>query len=156
MSRRFFLKTAAVWPIASAAAAAQQATPVAEVLAESVEPSLTQTSAEQAPAEPAVRSIELQRSAVAGFQYYQATQVWDLLRVGAQLTLQAEPSNAYDSRAVRVLWQGIQLGYVPRVDNAAICHLLSTGQTLDTKLISLQESSDPWDRLEFAVYLKVA
>mgnify|MGYP001161543066 CR=1 FL=1 len=98
--------------------------------------------------------IELQRSPVAGFQYHQGAAVWPLLAVGATLDLVREPENAYDQRAVRIDWQGQKLGYVPRIDNAAVSHLLDNGQTLDATIVSLQASSDPWQRIAIAIRLE--
>lgn len=99
------------------------------------------------------RQIELQRSPVAGFQYHQGQIVWQLLAIGASLTLVREPENHYDSRAVRVDWQGHKLGYVPRIDNAAVSHLLDRGLLVTAEIVALKPSPDPWDRIEFAVHL---
>ncbi|MDR2013995.1 MAG: HIRAN domain-containing protein [Azoarcus sp.] len=109
-------------------------------------------------ATPAVRAavsrkVELQRSPVAGFQYHQGEAIWSRLTVGASLSLAREPDNAYDPRAVRVDWQGQKLGYVPRIDNAAVSHLLDTGHVLDAKIVTLRNSGNPWGRIEFAVFL---
>jgi hypothetical protein len=101
----------------------------------------------------AIRRVELQRSPVAGFQYHQGEAIWPSLMVGASLTLAREPDNAYDSRAVRVDWQGRKLGYVPRIDNAAASHLLDTGHVLEARIVDLQNSDNPWDRVEFAIFL---
>lgn len=98
--------------------------------------------------------IELQRSPVAGFQYHRGEALWPLLAVGATLDLVREPENAYDQRAVRIDWQGQKLGYVPRIDNAAVSHLLDNGQTLDATIVSLQASSDPWQRIAIAIRLE--
>lgn len=73
---------------------------------------------------------------------------------GASLDLVREPSNAHDPRAVRVDWQGQKLGYVPRIDNAAVSHLLDNGHSVSAEIVALQLVSNPWDRIEFAVYLK--
>lgn len=97
--------------------------------------------------------VELQRSPVAGFQYHQGEAVWPLLMVGATLDLVREPENAYDQRAVRIDWQGQKLGYVPRVDNAAVSHLLDSARTVTAEIVALQASHNPWNRVEFAVYL---
>ena len=102
----------------------------------------------------AAKRIELQRSPVAGFQYHQGETVWPLLTVGASLNLVREPDNAYDARAVRVDWQGQKLGYVPRIDNAAVSHLLDNGQLVSAEIVALQPSNNPWDRIQFAVYLR--
>lgn len=99
------------------------------------------------------REIELQRSPVAGFQYHQGEIVWPMLAVGTSLTLVREPDNHYDPRAVRVDWQGHKLGYVPRIDNAAVSHLLDSGQVVAARIVSLEDSTNPWDRIEFEVHL---
>lgn len=99
------------------------------------------------------RQIELQRSPVAGFQYHRGESVWAELGVGEGVTLVREPDNVFDSRAVRVDWRDNKLGYVPRIDNAAVSHLLDTGQPVSAEIISLRESPNPWDRIEFVIYL---
>lgn len=99
------------------------------------------------------RRIELQRSPVAGFQYHRGESIWTDLRVGEGVNLVREPDNPFDPRAVQVDWQGCKLGYVPRIDNAAICHLLDSGQVVTAEIVALRESDNPWDRIEFAVFL---
>ncbi len=103
----------------------------------------------------AARSIELQRSPVAGFQYHQGESLWAALEVGAQLELIREPENVYDKYAVRVDWQGHKLGYVPRAENAAVSHLLDHGQTVTAEVLSLKVCPNPWDRIELALFLKL-
>ncbi len=110
-----------------------------------------------APAETTVqhaapRNVELQRSPVAGFQYHQGEWVWPLLAVGAALTLVREPDNPYDRRAVRLDWHGRKLGYVPRIDNAAVSHLLDAGHALQARIVALRASHDPWERVEIAIW----
>ncbi len=77
-----------------------------------------------------------------------------MLTIGAALDLVREPDNAYDSRAVRVDWQGQKLGYVPRIDNAAVSHLLDNGQAVTAEIVGLQASDNPWERIELAAYLR--
>ena len=101
------------------------------------------------------RSIELQRSPVAGFQYHQGESVWADLHVGDGLRLVRESENAYDERVVSVKWQTHKLGYVPRHENAAVCHLLDRGESVTADITALKLSNDPWDRIEFALYLTV-
>ncbi|MCL2296903.1 MAG: HIRAN domain-containing protein [Proteobacteria bacterium] len=103
----------------------------------------------------ALGRVELQRSPVAGFQYHQGEDLWPALFVGAALNLVREPDNAYDPRAVRVDWLGQKLGYVPRLDNAAVSHLLDAGHVLDAEIVMLRDSDNPWKRVEFAVFLSV-
>jgi hypothetical protein len=101
----------------------------------------------------ASRRVELQRSPVAGFQYHQGEAIWPSLTVGALLSLVREPGNAHDPRAVRVDWQGQKLGYVPRIDSAAVSHLLDAGHVLHAEIVTLRDSDNPWDRVEFAIFL---
>ena len=98
--------------------------------------------------------IELQRSSVAGFQYHQGETVWPLLAVGAARDLAREPDNQYDARAVRVDWQGQKLGYVSRMDNATVSHLLDQGQSVTAEIVGLRQSYNPWDWIEFAVFVR--
>lgn len=99
-------------------------------------------------------TIELQRSPVAGFQYHEGEAVWSSLEIGAALRLVREPGNVHDARAVRVEWRRRKLGYVPRVDNAAVCHLLDGGQVLRAEITALCESNDPWQRIEIGIVLE--
>ncbi len=102
------------------------------------------------------RRVELLRSPVAGFQYHKGQEIWASLRVGDVLTLVRETENKYDQRAVRVEWQGHKLGYVPRLDNASVCHLLDSGsQRLETEIVVLNVSNNPWERIAFVVHLIV-
>ena len=99
------------------------------------------------------REIEIQRSPVAGFQYHQGEKLWRRLRPGASLALVREPDNPYDPRAVRLDWRGRKLGYVPRRENTAVSQLLDNNQALTARVVNLRESDDPWERIEFVVYL---
>ncbi len=107
-----------------------------------------------APASAGLRRItELQRSPVAGFQYHRGEAVWAQLTAGSSVDLVREPDNRHDSRAVRVDWNGHTLGYIPRVDNAAICHLLDSGKQVSAEIAALRLSTNPWHRIELAVSL---
>ena len=97
--------------------------------------------------------VELQRSPVAGFQYHQGEAIWPLLMVGTSLSLVREPENPHDPRAVRIDWQGQKLGYMPRIDNAAASQLLDRGESVSAAITALNVSANPWERIEFAVYL---
>ncbi len=99
--------------------------------------------------------IEIQRSSIAGFQFGEGEEVSGLLSVGAPVTLVREPDNRHDARAVRVQWKGRKLGYVPRRDNAALCHLMDSGRILEGKIVHLAESDNPWKRVQFSVGMVV-
>ena len=97
--------------------------------------------------------VLVQRSPLAGSQYYAANAVWTRIRVGDRLTLVREADNRHDRRAVRVEWQGQQLGYVPRAENRAVSHALNAGERLEGRVLHLRDDPDPWRRVEFEVYL---
>lgn len=89
----------------------------------------------------------LQTSPVAGFQYYQGETLWPQLATGQFVTLVREVSNPYDDRAVRIDWQDHKLGYIPRMDNAAVSQLLDRGEKVKALIAELNESCNPWDRI---------
>lgn len=100
------------------------------------------------------RTIVIQQSPLAGFQYHAGESLWDQMRDDDRLQLVREPRNPYDPKAVRVDWQGKKLGYVPRVENTAISQMLDRGECLTAQILTLRESSDPWERVRFAVELE--
>ena len=74
-----------------------------------------------------VARVLVQSSALAGFRYHAAAELWDALRVGDPLELVREPANAHDANAVSVSWRGRKLGYVPRRENGALAWALDRG-----------------------------
>lgn len=95
---------------------------------------------------PAAQKV-LQHSSLAGFQYHYGEILWAQLAVGQPLHLVREVDNRYDSRAVRVEWQGRKLGYIPRLDNAAVSQLLDRGERVEAVVAWLNESRNPWERV---------
>ena len=99
--------------------------------------------------------ILVQSSPLAGSQYYALAQVWEQIRPGDRLTLTREPDNRHDRNAVRVDWNGQQLGYVPRAENRAVARALDAGETLEARVAKLRDDPNPWRRVEFEVYLRL-
>lgn len=97
----------------------------------------------------------LQTSPVAGFQYHQGEALWLQLAIGQPVALIRETDNSHDPRAVRVEWQGRKLGYLPRLDNAAVSQLLDRGEVLEAVIAGLENSSNPWDRVKVEVRWRV-
>ncbi len=95
----------------------------------------------------------LQKLPVAGFQFYDGEKVWPMLQPGSELQLVREPENKYDSQAVKVLWQNRQLGYLPRADNSAVSQMMDRGERVYATINRLQESQNPWERVEVEVFL---
>ncbi|MEO1765802.1 HIRAN domain-containing protein [Thiobacter aerophilum] len=91
---------------------------------------------------------------LAGFQYHAGRQVWNQLRVGDVLTLEREPDNPHDPRAVRVSWRGEMLGYVPRAGNETVARLLDQGVRLSGRITHLQPGRSHWARVQFEVVIE--
>ena len=102
---------------------------------------------------PAVKLV-VQSSALAGFRYHGAAELWDELRVGDPLQLLRESGNAYDANAVSVWWRGRKLGYVPRAQNAAIAWGLDRGERLRARISHLEVHPNPARRVELEVYFE--
>lgn len=93
----------------------------------------------------------LQTSPVAGFQYHDGEALWPLLAVGQPIMLIREADTRFDPRAVRVDWLGQKLGYLPRLDNAAVSQSLDRGETLEAVIVALENSSNPWGKVRVEV-----
>lgn len=95
----------------------------------------------------------VQSSPLAGFQYHAGAALWERLKVGDRLQLIREPDNPHDARAVRVEWQGRQLGYLPRAENAAVAAALDRGEPVEGRIAALVEHKNPWRRLRIEVFV---
>ncbi|MEF8729424.1 MAG: HIRAN domain-containing protein [Accumulibacter sp.] len=104
------------------------------------------------PGGEAIRVL-VQSSPLAGSQYYAASALWSQIRTGDRLTLVREADNRHDRNAVRVDWNGQQLGYVPRAENRAVARALDAGERLEARVSRMRQDPDPWRRLEFEVFL---
>jgi hypothetical protein len=92
------------------------------------------------------RSVVIQESPVAGFQFHQGEAAWPSLFIGAPLALQREPSNPHDVDAVAVYFKAEKLGYVPRAENRAVAQMLDRGENLKATITKMSEGEDPWER----------
>lgn len=106
---------------------------------------------------PSGRSVvlEFQRVPLAGFQYHRGEGLWGELAVGQHVNLVREPENPYDDAAIRVDWGDQKLGYVPRADNAALSHLMDQGVAALGEIAALQQSANPWERVELQITIVV-
>ena len=104
-------------------------------------------------AEERVRLL-VQNSPLAGFRYHAAGEVWRELRVGDRLELARELGNPHDANAVRVLWRGHMLGYVPRRENGALAWGLDRGAPLRARISALADHPNPARRVRFEVYVE--
>ncbi len=66
---------------------------------------------------------------IAGFTYWDGLDVFNELKIGTTITLEAEPTNGHDPNAVKILYKGTMLGYIPRGENEQISKFLQLGHT---------------------------
>lgn len=97
-----------------------------------------------------------QRSPLAGAQFHRLAEVWPQLSVGDPLTLEREPDNRHDRRAVRVLWRGVMIGYLPRTANFEAADEMDAGARLSARIGLLAPDPDPWQRLRVDVWVELA
>jgi hypothetical protein len=95
--------------------------------------------------------VLVQSSPLAGFQYHAGAAVWDQLKVGDELVLVREPDNPHDRRAVRVEWQGVQLGYLPRAENEAVAAAMDHGERVTARIATLVPHRNHWRRMRIDV-----
>jgi len=108
-----------------------------------------------AQAVPAERRVLIQRSPVAGFQYYEGPRLRGYFKPDQPLTLQREAQNSHDRRAVAVYWQGRKVGYVPRRENRVISAMMDRGERLEAKIVGLGSGDSPWQAVMFDVEVVV-
>ncbi len=108
-----------------------------------------------APACAADARIIVQQSPLAGFQYYEGKDIWTMMRVGDSLQLAREPQNPHDAKAVRVLWRNEMLGYIPRRENSDVARQMDRGAPVKARIVQLKEARNPWQRIEFEVYVEL-
>lgn len=97
----------------------------------------------------------LQDSPLAGSQYYALGTVLAELKVGDRLELVREPDNPHDAYAIRVMWHGHMLGYLPRRQNRQIAAAMDAGERLSGRVSSLGDNKNPWQRMAFEVFLEL-
>lgn len=98
--------------------------------------------------------VYLQSSRLAGFRYHEGRKLWPQMQVGDALSLAREPDNPHDANAVRVEWRGRMIGYMPRMENAALARYMDHGQRLDGRITRLPRERRRGRGIEFDIYLE--
>ena len=81
------------------------------------------------------------------------------LKQGDHLTLRLEPKNKYDEKAILVLDpEGNKLGYIPRIKNEVLYHLMDAGKELfgivrDGDIGDNVDEEDVWIEIFIDVYM---
>jgi hypothetical protein len=101
------------------------------------------------------RVYRLGRYPVAGFQYHEGVAIREKLRSGNQVSLVAEPQNPFDAQAVRIEFEGRQIGYLPQSQNTVIFNLLEQGAPIRGKIVEVDPDAEPWRALKIEAILSV-
>ncbi len=92
---------------------------------------------------------------IAGFTYYDGVDVFDKLKVGAEVLLKPEPDNKYDKYAVAIYFNGKKLGFIPRGTNKSISKLLNLGHNIFTaKINRINPADHPEHQIGVVVKIK--
>lgn len=85
------------------------------------------------------------------FRPASAKEAVDALNLGDELTLERDPTNEYDSNAVRVIdpASGEFIGFIPKVDNAEIAQALDDGLDVTCKVVSFLATRKPGFKVTF-------
>lgn len=91
---------------------------------------------------------------IAGFTYYDGPEAFKKLEVGELLDLELEEDNAYDARAVMILFKDYHLGYVPRDSNRIFYKLLRMGVTnIECRIQSIDPTEYPEHQVSVVAHL---
>lgn len=97
--------------------------------------------------------ILVQRSPLAGAQYYETNVLWNDMKVDDPLKLVREPDNMYDTQAIRIEWQGHKLGYLPRAENRAVASEMDQGTRVEARIGNMVPHKNPWRRVLIDVFV---
>lgn len=71
---------------------------------------------------------------IAGIDHTPFKQTLRACKSGDLLELQLQPSNLYDSDAIKVFWQGHDVGFIPRVHNSSIIEAIRAGLVVSSRV----------------------
>lgn len=62
---------------------------------------------------------------------------------GEKLSLEAEPTNEYDSNAVKVMCEGMHIGYLARGNNTEVFYALQRDEELNIEIVGFENTIKP-------------
>ncbi len=99
--------------------------------------------------------IKLSSPYIAGFQYYQGTEIENKLQQNKLLTLKREPTNEYDKYAVEVYCHHTKLGYLPREENRVIARMMDQGIEVKARITKYNPDKSPYRRVKVVVFNEI-
>ena len=100
-------------------------------------------------------STQISTFCIAGFSHYDGFKVFDQLKIGTKLSLELEPDNPYDPKAVAIRLEGIKLGFVPAKLNSSIYQLMffGYGDILECFVTQVDPETHPESQVRVTVNL---
>lgn len=88
---------------------------------------------------------------IAGVQHHLLNTVINQLEEGDELDLVPEPTNKFDPNAIRIEYDGVMCGYVPKKFSAEVAALLGMEAELSCTITKLTPSAKPWEQCEVII-----
>ena len=91
---------------------------------------------------------------VAGVQFRPHVEIYDAvnrMKVGDHLDLVPEPTNKFDPNAVRIEFQDIFLGYVPKKFSSEISAMLEIGEDLTCIVDAISPDAKAWEKIKVTI-----
>lgn len=103
-----------------------------------------------------MKSLVLLNCNIAGFTYYDGIDVFDELKIGTQLQLEAEPQNTYNQNAVKVFYKNTMIGYLPNDHNEDIAKFLWAGwtNTFEVKINRITPDTHPEKQIGITIKIR--
>ena len=92
---------------------------------------------------------------VAGVKFHEAHKVISLLEKEMAFDLVPEPTNKYDSNAVKLVWDleddTYMIGYVPKKISAEVAAFLEYAEEPICEIIEVTPSNKPWEQIKVVI-----
>lgn len=88
---------------------------------------------------------------IAGVQHHNYRDVLNILQKDLELNLVPEPTNQYDSNAVRIEFEKTMLGYVPKKFSAEVAAAIEVYVDVKCKITSFEKTAKPWNMIEVEI-----
>ena len=88
---------------------------------------------------------------IAGVKFHQMGTVIKELDEGMELDLLPEPDNKFDANAVKIMYEDVMCGYVPKTISADVAAALELGKELICTIIELDPTKPTYEQCKVAI-----
>ena len=89
---------------------------------------------------------------VAGVQHHDLNTVINAIEEGDGLDLVPEPTNKFDTNAIKIMYEGTMIGYVPKKFSAEVAGAIEIGTDVECEVTKLNKDAKPWEQIEVKIY----